>query len=349
MKLFTINNDGKFIPYKERNFEKIKYEEDLEVMLEDNPEYFFERNDVLVIGRQVTTNLNTSIDLLGIDKTGDTVVIELKRGKTPRETVAQLLEYASFVENLDYSQLNDIYQNYSGEESSLEDYHQQYFQDELAENVSFNKALKLVIVAQIISKEIRQTALFLRKKGFDIYCMEFKYFETKSGEKIISSDFVVGEEEFMRQQVKSAALPKINEKQFLNSLDKNGLGVFQQIFEFAKQKNLLFRWGSKGFSLNVNFDNDLVPLFFGYPPNSAFKQSIYTGNELISKKVKDADDIIEFYMQNLRNLKYFNKTGSIWGALRWTINKSYSESEAKQFLAVIEKVISKIKERGLNE
>ncbi|GAI51207.1 unnamed protein product, partial [marine sediment metagenome] len=176
-KLFTIDKNGKFIPYKEHDFEKIKQEADLEVLLENNPEYFFEGSKILIIGRQVTTNLNTFVDLLGIDKAGNTVVIELKRGKTSRETIAQLLEYASFVESLDYSQLNDIYQDYSGEESSLEDYHQQYFQSDSDEKVSFNKSTRLIIVAQEISKEIRQTALFLRKKGVYIYCMEFKYFD----------------------------------------------------------------------------------------------------------------------------------------------------------------------------
>jgi len=79
-------------------------------LLEKNPEYFFEKSTILIIGRQITTNLNSFIDLMGIDGSGNTLVIELKRDKTPRETIAQLLEYASFVERLDYSQLNEIYQ-----------------------------------------------------------------------------------------------------------------------------------------------------------------------------------------------------------------------------------------------
>jgi len=344
MKLFTIDKNGKFIPYKERDFEKIKQEADLEVLLENNPEYFFEGSKVLIIGRQVTTNLNTFVDLLGIDKAGNTVVIELKRGKTSRETIAQLLEYASFVESLDYSQLNDIYQDYSGEESSLEDYHQQYFQSDSDEKVSFNKSTRLIIVAQEISKEIRQTALFLRKKGVYIYCMEFKYFETKSGEKIISSDFIVGEEEFIRQKVQSASLPKVDEKGFLSSLNKNGLEVFQQIFEFGKQNGLMFRWGSKGFSLNVVLDMGFVALFFGYPPDSVFKQSIYTGFEEITKKVNNPEDIIEFYKEQLENLGYFVKAKS---NLKWVIDKDYSENEVKQFINIVEKVILKIRETGL--
>ena len=276
MKLFTIDKNGKLIPYKEHPFKDSKREADLEVLLENNPEYFFEGSNVLIIGRQVTTNLNSFIDLLGIDKTGNTVVVELKRDKTPRETIAQLLEYASFVENLDYSQLNDIYQDYSGEESSLEDYHQQYFQNELDEKVSFNKSVRLIIVAQKISKEIKQTALFLRKKGIDIYCMEFKYFETQSGKKILSFNFTIGEDNFISQKVHTTSKQRINKEQFINSLDKNGLKVFQHIFEFAKQKGLKFRWGTKGFSLNIEFNTDRVVLFFGFLANSPAGQSICT-------------------------------------------------------------------------
>ena len=127
MKLFTIDNSGKFIQFKENNFQDENKEIDLEILLENNPEYFFEDEKILIIGRQVTTNHNTFIDLLGIDRQGNTVTIELKREKTPRETIAQILEYASYIENLDYEQLNEIYQNYSGDEISLDEYHQQYF------------------------------------------------------------------------------------------------------------------------------------------------------------------------------------------------------------------------------
>lgn len=345
MKLFTIDKTGKLIPYKEHDFKETQQESDLEVLLENNPEYFFEDSKVLIIGRQVTTNLNSFIDLLGIDNVGNTVVIELKRDKTPRDTIAQLLEYASFVENLDYSQLNEIYQDYSGEESSLEDYHHQYFNNQVDEKISFNKSTKLVIVAQTISKEIRQTALFLRKKGLDIYCMEFKYFQTKAGEKIITSDFVVGEQEFIRQKVQSASLPKVDETKFLKSLDENGRKVFLQIFEFAKQNGLMFRWGSKGFSLNVELDSNFVGLFFGYPPDSVFKQSIYTGFEEVNKKVNNPEAVIDFYRTNVENLGYFVNAKS---NLKWVIDKPYTEDKIKNFLTIVENVISKIRENGLS-
>jgi len=339
MRLFTLDENRKMSPYSESRFKENNLESDLETLLEKNPEYFFENSKILIIGRQVTTNLNSFIDLLGIDSSGSTLVVELKRDKTPRETIAQLLEYASFVEKLDYSQLNEIYQDYSGEDIQLEEYHEQYFQNKSDEKVSFNKNSKLVIVAQDISKEIKQTAQYLREKGLNIFCLEFKYFLSKTGERIISSDVVVGEEEFIRQKVQSASLPKVDEEQFKNSLDPNGLKVFSRIFDFSKEKKLLFRWGSRGFSLNVDLESNFIGLFFGYPPDSVFKQSIYTGFEEIAKKVNNAGEIIQFYRSKLLETGNFVNAKS---NLKWHINRTISDEEIDKFLKILDQVIVKI-------
>jgi len=346
MKLFTIDSEGKFVQFKEQVFKNENKEIDLEILLENNPEYFFENNKILIIGRQVTTNLNTFIDLLGIDDFGNTVVIELKRDKTPRETLAQLLEYASFIDNLDYEQLNDIFQNYSGEEVGLEEYHQQYYQNWKSENVSWNKSSKLVIVAQDISKEIKQTSLYLRKKGLDVYCVEFKYFVNNSNIRMISSDFVVGDEEFIRQKVKSETqLPKTTKDKFVETLNENGKYVFNRLFDFANEENLLIRWGSKGFSLNLPFENGFVGICFGYPPTSVFKQSIYTGFEEITKKVNNSEDVISNFKTKLKAQKNFEEAGK---NLKWIITKR-SETEINNFIETLQAIIEKIKMEGLKK
>ena len=56
--------------------------------------------DMIVIGRQVTTGFGGRIDLLGIDLDGNLIIVELKRDMTPRETIAQVLDYASWVASL---------------------------------------------------------------------------------------------------------------------------------------------------------------------------------------------------------------------------------------------------------
>lgn len=345
MRLFTINKEGKLIPYREHVFKEENKESDLENLLEINPEYFFEDSKIMIIGRQVPTNLGSWIDLLGLDKNGNTVVIELKRGKTPRETIAQILEYASFIENLDYELLNEIYQGYIGEETSLDNYHQEYFKISADDKVSFNKNTKLVIVAQDISNHIKQTSLYLRKKGLDVYCMEFKYFQNHAQEQMLTSDFVVGEENYIKGEVKSTAqLPKVDKKTFLESLDKNGKVVFEKIFEFAESNNLFCRWGSKGFSLNMPIENGFVGLCFGYPPDSVFKQSIYSGIEEIVKKVNDSESVIDYYKKELRNTGFFEPAKSNY---KWVIKKPVDNSKTLKFLNILSELVTKIKQKGL--
>lgn len=57
--------------------------------------------NLLVIGRQVETAFGGRIDLLAIDAEGAISVIEMKRHRTPRDIVAQVLDYASWIARLD--------------------------------------------------------------------------------------------------------------------------------------------------------------------------------------------------------------------------------------------------------
>lgn len=68
--------------------------------------------DLMVIGRQVPTSFGKIVDLLAINSMGDLVVIELKRDRTPREVVAQVLDYGSWVHTLESDQIATIWGNY---------------------------------------------------------------------------------------------------------------------------------------------------------------------------------------------------------------------------------------------
>ena len=71
---------------------------------------------LMVVGRQVLTSFGKFIDLLAIDAQGDLTVVELKRDRTPREVVAQVLDYASWVQDLTYEHVTAIYaEQYPGQ------------------------------------------------------------------------------------------------------------------------------------------------------------------------------------------------------------------------------------------
>jgi len=66
----------------------------------------------MVIGRQVRTTFEKIVDLLAIDQTGNLVVIELKRDKTYRDIVAQVLDYGSWVRTLHSEDIAKIFSDY---------------------------------------------------------------------------------------------------------------------------------------------------------------------------------------------------------------------------------------------
>ena len=62
---------------------------DLESWIVSNPSII--EQDLTIIGRQVKTN-SGPLDLLALDHAGNSVIIELKRDKLPREVLAQAID-----------------------------------------------------------------------------------------------------------------------------------------------------------------------------------------------------------------------------------------------------------------
>ena len=84
---------------KELELSKLDYEERIENWISNNVSVLVpEESGLLIIGRQVATVFGGWIDLLCINADGDLVIVELKRGKTPREVTAQALDYATWVQ-----------------------------------------------------------------------------------------------------------------------------------------------------------------------------------------------------------------------------------------------------------
>ena len=92
MRVFSIGSDGSFTEYERLPFEADHEEAVLEEWLEFNPDGILAEGRILIIGRQVQTDMGGYIDLLGVDREGSVVVVELKRDRTPRDAVAQALE-----------------------------------------------------------------------------------------------------------------------------------------------------------------------------------------------------------------------------------------------------------------
>src|ERR1700757_1426621 len=102
-------------------------------------------DDWMLIGRQEDTGFGGRIDLLAIAPDGSLIIIELKRNRTPREVVAQALDYASWVERLRSDEITGIYKRFAPG-ASLEADFKQRFGLELKEDM-LNQSHETVIVA----------------------------------------------------------------------------------------------------------------------------------------------------------------------------------------------------------
>lgn len=87
------------------------YESRLEQLILDDPAIL--ETELLILGHQVLTSYGKFIDILGIDVEGSVHIIELKRDRTPREVVAQALDYASWVQHLSNDDVREIFQKHN--------------------------------------------------------------------------------------------------------------------------------------------------------------------------------------------------------------------------------------------
>jgi hypothetical protein len=133
----------------------LDYEERLEDWIVKEPRIL--GVDVLLIGRQVTTEFGGKIDLLGINSQGDLVVIELKRDRTPRQVVAQVLDYASWVKGLTYEEISNIAADYL--DDSLAVAFSEQFSAPLPDNL--NKNHSMIIVASYLDDASERIVQYL--------------------------------------------------------------------------------------------------------------------------------------------------------------------------------------------
>ena len=130
--------------------------------------------DWMLIGRQEFTDAGGRIDLLAVAPDGSLVLIELKRDKTPREIVAQAIDYASWVERLTSDQLAQIYARYSGGGSLTEAFKARFGED-LDEDALYGSH-QIVVVAAELDDSTERIVAYLNERDVPINVLLFQVF-----------------------------------------------------------------------------------------------------------------------------------------------------------------------------
>lgn len=132
-----------------------------------------------LIGRQVPTAYNKLIDLLAIDASGSLIIVELKRKKTPREVVAQAIDYATWVKSLDATAIADIFegfnQKYLSNAASLDQAFFEKFGTTLDED-DLNSSHQIVIVAAELDSSTERIITYLNEYNIPLNVVFFRVF-----------------------------------------------------------------------------------------------------------------------------------------------------------------------------
>lgn len=152
---------------------KLASEQLLEKMILNDPAILSDQ--WMIIGHQENTLDKGRIDLLAIAPDASLILIELKRDRTPREVVAQALDYASWVDDLSADRLSQIYEKFSNG-GNLGDAFKQCFNVELEEE-SLNQSHQIIIVAAELDPSTERIVDYLSKNGISINVLFFKVFQ----------------------------------------------------------------------------------------------------------------------------------------------------------------------------
>lgn len=161
-------------------------EQQLEDMIVSAPQIL--SSEWMLIGRQEQTGLGGRIDLLAIAPDASLVLIELKRNRTPREIVAQALDYASWVEQLTADKIVQIHQRFS-KGGNLGEAFKQHFGAELDEE-TLNESHQIILVAAELDDSTERIITYLNARDIAINVLFFQVFQ-HGAERLLSRAWLI--------------------------------------------------------------------------------------------------------------------------------------------------------------
>lgn len=218
MKIWTLDG-SKATPLE--SIAEMETEWNLEDTLVNNPDLLLD--GLALVGRQTPTR-SGPLDLLGVDADGRLCVFELKRGSLPREAVAQVIDYASDLDSMDWAALSGLISENSGSNGieKIEDFEAWHSQN--YDELESLKPLRLFLVGLGADDRTERMVKFLAdNSGMDISLLTFHGFA--HGDKTLLAKQVEVEGGIASERARAARAPSRDEKRArLNDLiERNGI------------------------------------------------------------------------------------------------------------------------------
>ena len=181
MALFEIGKDGlRSITPTSFGAAGLKERQDLQRLLRDQIEIIV--RDVLVVAEECGEweDSRRRIDLLGVDKQANLVVIELKRTDDGGHMELQALRYAGMVANLTFERVASAFEDYlalRGKEDDARQVLLDHLNWDEPEEEKFAQDVRIVLASADFSPELTSAVLWLNDHGLDITCVRLKPYQ----------------------------------------------------------------------------------------------------------------------------------------------------------------------------
>ncbi len=161
--------------------------------------------DLLIIARQKSVDTVGRLDLLAMNSGGEIIIVELKRGLTPREA-AQALDYASWLNGCTTSELLEIAEDYL--DRPLEDAFVDRFGSAMPSITPQNHRILLVGSGLDAASE-RIINYLAQRYSININAIFFRYARLNNGQEILARSVLVAESVISGGSTKKR-LPSLN-------------------------------------------------------------------------------------------------------------------------------------------
>ena len=167
--LFYLNNKEKteIKPVAHKTFANIGWNEvDLENLIAKNMAKLIPQNQLMVLFQE--RPYQEEADIYALDKKGDLYIFELKRWKSQKENILQILRYGQIYGQYSYEQLQDMLQKYENAgDLNLAQKHYEYFSETIPSKLNeadFNNQQHFVVITNGTDLDTRNAIKYWQDK-----------------------------------------------------------------------------------------------------------------------------------------------------------------------------------------
>ena len=181
MTIYLIEDD-KITPVPLTTFSEQDLQErkNLQALLKSRPEVI--SPETLIVAEEFSDweDSRRRIDLLGIDKNANLIVIELKRTEDGGHMELQAVRYAAMISAMTFDMLVARYETFlkdNGDERDARDRLVEFLNWDDSDDQTLGQDIQIVLASAEFSKELTTSVLWLNEQGLDIRCVRMRPYD----------------------------------------------------------------------------------------------------------------------------------------------------------------------------